>query len=642
MALLMLAEKFCYRTKDGDNSCYGSERDFLSLATFKTDLGCTKKDILSWGLDAETREYNVSMFNDEERCQCFDQADPSLWMSMMNSFSGKADNNMTIALLTKLFDSKCEGYLKSNQMIQCTCGRVTEGHDATFLHIILSNQDVLENITNRDDTQTFMQEKLKVGPTTRIGNSQMKDFLLRSMGANLDPMLLAYLTRNEGVSGSDFMKQMILSSLGVDASLAHLILSGGFGGTADTDKIAMINYMTANGALDPAIVPFMLKVENGKSFYLNSLISSGAIDPVMGLFIIGQDANVDRSDLLEIIMQSAAAPNREEYLQSIYAPYVPGLPAGIFPGSELYFAHFELLGVNTCALHDIRNRFECGYTGITAAECETAPYCCYSPIFLDDDTVKTVTDGQVLSASAVPWCYYNVFFVLFDKYYMSVKKAGGFASPISCPGLFKYGLQIDAQMYGLLNSMTNNPLEKYMNKRVECGFPGITEFHCVAIRGCCFDGSNGDIPGVPQCFQADSAIAKVNFNFDNLPAAYKPSPGSCNINRRQIPALYYKRTACHYTFDFYKAGYNALSIPNRLDCLTRLGCCYEDDDSVAEQYPFVPRCYKREPGAIAGLTDLTEAQIGALQKSGDPEEFASNTFLNFVSSVFPPHQKKDE
>lgn len=119
-----------------------------------------------------------------------------------------------------------------------------------------------------------MQKKLKVGPTVRIGSSQLKDFLIRSMGANMDPMLLSFLTRNEGVSGSDFIKQMILSSLGVDASLAHLILSGGFGGSTDTNKIAMINYLTANGALDPAIVPFMLKVDNGKSFYLNSLISS--------------------------------------------------------------------------------------------------------------------------------------------------------------------------------------------------------------------------------------------------------------------------------------------------------------------------------------------------------------------------------
>ena len=30
-----------------------------------------------------------------------------------------------------------------------------------------------------------------------------------------------------------------------------------------------------------------------------------------------------------------------------------------------------------------------------------------------------------------------------------------------------------------------------VNERVQCGFPGITKFHCVAIRGCCFDDESG-------------------------------------------------------------------------------------------------------------------------------------------------------
>ena len=30
-----------------------------------------------------------------------------------------------------------------------------------------------------------------------------------------------------------------------------------------------------------------------------------------------------------------------------------------------------------------------------------------------------------------------------------------------------------------------------VNERVQCGFPGITRFHCVAIRGCCFDDESG-------------------------------------------------------------------------------------------------------------------------------------------------------
>ena len=47
--------------------------------------------------------------------------------------------------------------------------------------------------------------------------------------------------------------------------------------------------------------------------------------------------------------------------------------------------------------------------------------------------------------------------------------------------------------------------------------------------------------------------------------------GSCNINRRQIRVLYYKRKACHYPQKFFEFGYNPLTIPNRMDCLARLG-----------------------------------------------------------------------
>ena len=30
-----------------------------------------------------------------------------------------------------------------------------------------------------------------------------------------------------------------------------------------------------------------------------------------------------------------------------------------------------------------------------------------------------------------------------------------------------------------------------VNDRTQCGFPGITKFHCIAIRGCCFDEESG-------------------------------------------------------------------------------------------------------------------------------------------------------
>ena len=86
------------------------------------------------------------------------------------------------------------------------------------------------------------------------------------------------------------------------------------------------------------------------------LAAQGAMDPVVGLMMLGRESGVKNDELMEIVMESASNPDKASYLQSIYAPYVPGLPAGIYPGSELFFAHFELLGVNTCALHDLRNR----------------------------------------------------------------------------------------------------------------------------------------------------------------------------------------------------------------------------------------------------------------------------------------------
>ena len=45
---------------------------------------------------------------------------------------------------------------------------------------------------------------------------------------------------------------------------------------------------------------------------------------------------------------------------------------------------------------------------------------------------------------------------------MKVKIAGEFASPITCKGLFKFGLNIAPTMYTLLAAMDKNPLAKYM------------------------------------------------------------------------------------------------------------------------------------------------------------------------------------
>uniref|UniRef100_H2YIM0 P-type domain-containing protein n=1 Tax=Ciona savignyi TaxID=51511 RepID=H2YIM0_CIOSA len=193
--------------------------------------------------------------------------------------------------------------------------------------------------------------------------------------------------------------------------------------------------------------------------------------------------------------------------------------------------------------------------------------------------------------------------------YMEVKKPTKFASPVQCLRLFKYGLTLDPSLYHLYDPANpTSSVGRLVNPRYECGFPGVTEFHCVAIRGCCWDANSPF--RVPQCFQPNGP-KNLDFNFNNIPVAYQSPNGSCNINRYSIPMLYYARTACHYSFANYIDGYNILSLPNRLDCLTKLGCCYENDERVVAQYPMVPRCYKREEGSIAGLPGA-----GALIRSG--------------------------
>jgi hypothetical protein len=80
-----------------------------------------------------------------------------------------------------------------------------------------------------------------------------------------------------------------------------------------------------------------------------------------------------------------------------------------------------------------------------------------------------------------------------------------------------------------------------------------------------------------------------------VPKQFQAVEGECDTNYFHISTLYYKRRACTYSIDMIKYGheFNPLNEPSRQDCLFRLGCCYEDNDEVMQQYPFMPRCYHR-------------------------------------------------
>nr|BAA23597.1 CsEpi-1 [Ciona savignyi] len=612
MTLLLLSRQFCRKDKGFSPTCPQDEDTVLPLVAMQDPRGCMNNDI-----------YSDSPVAESDMCRCNEQGDAMFWLTLFERFSRTVDttpqtalvfnatsnrteervvpNQLPILMMMILDDMQCNGTLSSNQG-SCRCTRVTEGHQAALLQYAVTSDEVQASLTPEQRAAV----RAAFGSPVPRQSATLTDYIFSSMAGTSSPQMLSLLA-NQGESRDVMLRQLIMSSFGLDTSMVHILLNGGFGN--DANKVALINYMTNIGAIDHSILPLLLQVDKGREFFISSLIQSGRINPLMGMIVLAQQGGATQTQLLDYITEAIAGSSNPAYFESLTRPYIPALPSGIFPGSQLYFAHFEALGVNTCALHDLRNRIDCGYVGISAAECEVTPYCCYNPIFLTDTEVRNATGNSITSATAVPWCYYNVFFIYYNLYYMEVKKPTKFASPVQCLRLFKYGLTLDPSLYHLYDPANpTSSVGRLVNPRYECGFPGVTEFHCVAIRGCCWDANSPF--RVPQCFQPNGP-KNLDFNFNNIPVAYQSPNGSCNINRYSIPMLYYGRTACHYSFANYIDGYNILSLPNRLDCLTKLGCCYENDERVVAQYPMVPRCYKREEGTIAGLPG-----VGALIRSG--------------------------
>merc|ERR1719454_680468 len=251
---------------------------------------------------------------------------------------------------------------------------------------------------------------------------------------------------------------------------------------------------------------------------------------------------------------------------------------------------------------------------VTADQCEVHPYCCYNPYFGDE-------------GAEIPWCYYNIFFVFHDQYKLRIKEADQFKGPQDCPGLFRYGLNLDPFMYysavndleittqalgdsnyerQVSKSLSSQKLAKLIHLRQDVGFPGITEFHCRAIMGACWDNNAGSYPaqyGIPQCYEEasiDDGQLVLNLYDPQLfkpvvPAQFRAAEGECDTNYFHVSTLNYERRACTYDIEMIKYGtdYSPLAEPTREDCLFRLGCCYEDNEEVMAKYPFMPRCYQR-------------------------------------------------
>lgn len=512
-----------------------------------------------------------------------------------------------------MFDDKtCDGK-KSTDSTACTCGKsdtITGGIDPiTYIMMMQMNPTV--------------KQQLPVAPPQRA--IDVGDLLKKQLFANLGPEYAWMANVASDNSASDLMKFQLYQQIGIPPNVMSVLSSGG--AKSNDEKFALIQWMAKGSQLSIETMSLMLGIEDSKQFYIHSMIEQGQVDPMTASLLLASQGGVKQSKIKELLIQAATGQIDPNTFATLGKPYVPELPQGIFPGQDLYFIHLELLDINTCSLIEPHMRKPCGSNYgqyITADQCEVHPYCCYNPYF-----------GKEATKGTVPWCYYNIFFVFHDQYRVSVMEADKFKGPQDCPGLFRYGLNLDPLLYwqaaNTIDTTTfkalataNTKLTKLIHYRSDKGFPGITEFHCRAVLGFCWDANAGQYPAqytIPQCYEEKAVTIGTKTLEAYKPELFKPvvpkefraMAGECDTNYFHISTLYYERRACTYSIDMIKYGseFSPLEEPSRADCLFRLGCCYEDNDQVMQKYSFLPRCYHRvkQETARTVLDDATSASF---------------------------------
>jgi hypothetical protein len=546
-------------------------------------------------------------------CKCKKSTSDMLLYIMLlngNNFGpGQQYNNFMFLM----FDDKtCDG-TKSTDSTACTCSKtdtIKGGIDPiTYIMMMQMNPTV--------------KQQLPMAPPQRA--IDVGDLLKKQLFANLGPEYAWMANVASDNSASDLMKFQLYQQIGIPPNVMSVLSSGG--AKTNDEKFALIQWMAKGSQLSIETMSLMLGIEDSKQFYIHSMIEQGQVDPMTASLLLASQGGVDQAKIKELLIQAATGQIDPNTFATLGKPFVPQLPQGIFPGQDLFFIHLELLDINTCSLIDTSMRKPCGSNYgqyITADQCEVHPYCCYNPYF-----------GSVAD---IPWCYYNIFFVFHDQYRVQVKEADQFKGPQDCPGLFRYGLNLDPLLYWqasqtvdkttfTASATANTKLTKLIHYREDKGFPGITEFHCRAILGHCWDQNAGQYPAqytIPQCYEeraitlngAASALQayKPELFKPVVPKEFRAMAGECDTNYFHISTLYYERRACTYSIDMIKYGseFSPLEEPSRADCLFRLGCCYEDNDQVMQKYSFLPRCYHRVKQETARLVlDGTTSYCGA-------------------------------
>jgi len=538
--------------------------------------------------------------NSGTTCTCKEDNSEMLLYTMLLGGNNGGTNNYSNFMYLLFDDDNCAGTTSAGASCTCTSD-LKGGIDAvTMMMLMQMNPQVSNSIPQTSIPQRAIDVK-----------SILKQQLFTHLGPEYSWMQQFQET---GTTNSALMKFQLASQMGIPPDVLTLLTNGGT--QSDSERFALIQWMSQGSNLSIETMSLMLGIEDAKQFYIQSMIENGSVDPLTASLMLASQGSVSKDKMKELLIMAATNPNiNPDTFATIARPYVPVLPRGIYPGQDLYFIHIELLKLNTCAFVEPSQRKACASnmgSFVTAEQCEVKPYCCYNPY---------------IGETEVPWCYYNIFFVFHDQYRLRVKEADQFKGPQDCPGLFRYGIDLDPFMYkeardalqATANKVTTGGFDTYNNAigsvgkiaklihlRRDVGFPGITEFHCTAIKGACWDRDAARYPGqykIPQCYEEESI--GENDDYLNLydpelfkpvvPTQFRAAEGECDSNYFHISTLYYERRACTYNIDMIKYGneFNPLTPPSRDDCLYRLGCCWEEDETILAKYQFMPRCYRR-------------------------------------------------
>jgi len=546
--------------------------------------------------------------NDDKYCEkpvsdkCFCEKDNSEILLYMMMFSPTSNNPMSNFMFMLFNDHKTCSGTKQSDSTACTCSsseKIEGGIDLITYMMLMQMNPVVQN-------------QIPTHPPQRAIDA--KQLIKSQLFQNLGPEY-AWMANVGDAEISDLVKFQLYKQMGIPPNVMGLLSQGG--AKNEDEKFALIQYMAQFTDMNIETTSLMLGVEDSKQFFVHRMIEAGQVDPLTASMLLASTGDVDKAKMKEMLVLAATGQVDPETFATIAKPYVPQLPRGVYPGQDLYFIHLELLGLSTCGLIKPEERKPCGSnfgSFITAEQCEVHPYCCYNPYF-----------GEI---NDVPWCYYNIFFVFHDQFKLRVKEADKFKGPADCPGLFRYGLNLDPFLYNKAiseldfeeygygnykvrmsgNDVHDSKLAKLIHLRKDIGFEGISEFHCKAILGGCWDDKKYPFEyKIPQCFVEEriffnDVVGTEELNIYDprlfrpiVPDKFRSQAGECDSNYFKISTLFYERRACSYSAEMLKNGreFDPLVEPTREDCLFRLGCCYEEDEEVLESFPFMPRCYKR-------------------------------------------------